>query len=293
MTFDPANPQPGLYEHVPAQTYHKLDHCCNSRLSLIQRSPAHLRHEIDNPRPVPKCVGLSDYFAFGQLVHCLVLEPETVADFFVEMPSFKTPRGGTAFKERDAWLAELSADVLPVQAETWQTAQTMAAAVRRHTKARTLLNSAKQRELTGLFADPWHGEPCKFRADAVCPRFGCLIDLKTTDDASEESFAKSIARYGYHRQGAFYLRGLADCGVPLEHFAVISVEKTPPHGVSVFQVDHDALQLGEEELIPLIDRYRQCRESGRWPSYQNDGAADIPFIDLPRFYYAATERSVG
>lgn len=63
-------PEVGIYEDVPADTYHAWDAASNSRLSHLLRSPAHCREAIDNPPdPTPAQI-------LGTAAHYCILEPD-------------------------------------------------------------------------------------------------------------------------------------------------------------------------------------------------------------------------
>lgn len=286
----------GIYRSMPAATYHEIDRCSNSRLNDLN-PPARLRYKLDNPA-APACpITLRDPLEFGGLLHTLVLDRVPWQDRrlpYEKMPPFKTERGGTSFKERDAWMAECgNHGVAPVHADAWDAAAMMAENINRNTKARALIKGAADFEQSVLFDDRWYGEACKMRADIVCPMYRVGVDLKTTEDASRNGFQRSISRYGYHRQAAFYLHGLAIAGISLDYFAFIVVEKSPPYAVAVYQLSHEAIQQGEEELRPLISRYQRCRHEGRWPDYQSDGEQGIETIDLPPWHYSQWENGAA
>jgi hypothetical protein len=287
---------------LPADRYHAIDRCSNSRLNLIARAPLHLRHELDNPRPAATCIKRSDALEFGGLLHAMAIECEgedlatELETRYQRMPSFRTAAGGTAFKEKTAWLETCaSMAATPVEADAWDAAAAMRKSLLANQMVRALLKATprEDRELTVLFEEPSFLEPCKMRIDLLCRQYRCVVDLKTTQDASIAAFQRSISAFGYHRQAGFYLQGLPAAGIGgIDYFYNIAIEKEPPHAVAVYQMVPEAIQQGEAELQPLISTYQACRLSGDWSGgyapRNHDPALPIP-INLPRWHYAQWE----
>lgn len=104
-----------------------------------------------------------------------------------------------------------------------------------------------------------------------------LWDLKTTSGLADAgTFGRS--QFGYDMQAAYYPRG-AECvrGEPPEGMRFCQIETKPPYGLKVFQFTPAALDDANEEIAEAIALWKQCRESGDWPSYPDDPE----WIDLP------------
>jgi hypothetical protein len=56
------------------------------------------------------------------------------------------------------------------------------------------------------------------------------------------------------------------------------VEKSPPFVTVCRKLDDAALRYGYLQAEKLIQQYRECAESGRWPGYSETG---YPVIALP------------
>ena len=83
---------------------------------------------------------------------------------------------------------------------------------------------------------------CRARPDALDPN-GLIVDLKTSQDASPDAFARTAATFKYHLQAAWYIDGLHAAGVTPEQtaFAFVVIEKTPPHSVGTYVLDAESL----------------------------------------------------
>jgi hypothetical protein len=276
---------PGIYSGIPFADYLAIKAVNSSALRLARKSMAHVKAALDGK------IGVETRATdFGRLVHTLTLEPATFENLYVVDPgaeAFRTAEGKvsknyrntTAFSE---W-AKTQAGREIVSPDDLQRARNAAAAVAANERARELLSTgleSAESEVTVVWDDD--GVLCKARVD----RLGrCIADLKTTADASE--FERSIGKYDYGIQAAFYQRGVkAATGEDLD-FAIVAVESEEPHGVK-------AAPLSRFELAPLHDvvsRYltdvRRCQLSDTWPGYESPDSWVIPAWSQERAAEAA------
>ncbi|KRC52146.1 hypothetical protein ASE16_03600 [Leifsonia sp. Root227] len=121
------------------------------------------------------------------------------------------------------------------------------------------------------------GVPVRARFDALSSD-GAAVDLKTTDDATPSGFAKSVAKWGYDVQEAWYddVHDAAT-GVPLGAFYFIVVEKSAPYEVAVHRLPELWVEMGRTKAAEARRIYRECVETGVWPGYDTD----VQFLDPP------------
>ncbi|EUA18446.1 gp60 domain protein [Mycobacterium xenopi 3993] len=118
-----------------------------------------------------------------------------------------------------------------------------------------------------------------------------LVDLKTCQSADPREFGRTAHNFGYHLQMAWYVTVARLLELdPNPVFVFVLVEKTPPHLVSVVELDSDAYQLGYRRMREAIDLFRTCRDWGSGPV--------TPTVKSSRFlcrsgYFAITRRSHG
>ncbi|MDT9105829.1 PD-(D/E)XK nuclease-like domain-containing protein, partial [Escherichia coli] len=149
-------------------------------------------------------------------------------------------------------------------------------AVMAHPAANALLTGAKYvTEHSAYAQDPETGELRRVRPDLW--RFdGIVGDVKTTDDASPEGFARSIATWGYDVQHPYYLDTLnlalqqqVDCSVKhptsARQFVFLVVEKKPPHAVAVYVLDAASVDLGRAKYRASLNTYAKCKRTGVGP----------------------------
>ncbi len=257
---------------VPASEYHKreLGVASNSVLKILrEKTPAHYRHWVDAP-PEPETPSL----AFGRAYHCRVLEPGIYRHFYAVAPDFGDMRSSINREKRDRWVSE-NPGVTLLSAADAQTIEDMHAALMSHRLAAGMMQAGHS-EVTMRWEDSETGVRCKARADWIDPG-NFVMDLKTTDDASPSGFAKSIAKYGYHIQGAHYRDGAVQCGEPTPAFLILAQEKSPPYLPAVYCVNVDAELAGYEQRNAGLRVMRDCLARNEWPGYP----AGISEIQLP------------
>lgn len=238
--------------------YHANSAVSKSDLDLINRSPAHYRYVKDNPGVQTAAMLL------GSVLHKLVLEPETFDAGYAVCPAVdrRTKAGKEVYQ---TFISSLHEGVEAITDDVYKTVQAMAAAVKSHPIAAKLLQCG-QAESSYFWEE--NGVECKCRPDYLRADIKCVIDLKTTQNASPESFVKSAYDYRYHVQAAWYLRGLRACGIDVENFIFIAVEKEPPYTVCVYTADELMIKLGNSEAEENLGVLCECMRSDNWFGYE-------------------------
>lgn len=273
--------EPGVIDGMPDDVYHR-DPVPGGSLSssgarkLLATSPARYDHERRNPPPS------TDRFDLGKAFHQLVLGGG--ADIHViDAPDWRSRDA------RDQKAAAYAAGLTPLLAADHQRAQDMADAVRAHPIAGPLFDPVTGKAEQSLF---WIDQPtgawCRARYDFLRHRAGrgrlVIPDLKSTDAADLDSVTKSIGRYGYHQQAAFY----SDAAIHLDlaaddtdiAFLLVFVEKAPPHAIRIVQVDPDDIAAGRRRNRQALEVFAECQATGHWPGYPTD----IELVSLPPYH---------
>jgi len=174
--------------------YHAHPAVSKSDLDLVNRSPAYYRYVKENPREQTAAL------IFGSVVHKLVLEPEKFDEEYAVAPLVdrRTKKGKEDWCE---FVAGLNGETV-IDSSVYESARLAAASVMKHPIAARLLQGG-QAETSWLWEE--NGVQCKCRPDYLRTDIKCVIDLKTTLNASPDSFTKSAYDYRYHVQAAWYL----------------------------------------------------------------------------------------
>lgn len=263
---------PGLHYNIPAKDYHA--DCCHvpSLSSTIARKilseslvHAHLAH--------PKLGGAdkqqTDAFALGGIVHSL-MDDNPEKDW--ELGPFDSYKSGEARAWRDR--TSLSGKS-PVLERDLVEARPIVDAL----KSKVHLPECKS-EVTAIWqeGDVW----CRARFDKLSLGLRNFWDWKTSSsDMSDRGIIKTIVKYGYHIQVAFYKRGLSACtGLPLKdlHAVLVFVSVNAPHTVRRVKLTEFFLQKGQKECDKAIALWGEALKTGKWTDPREDEVfeADAP-----------------
>lgn len=267
--------QSDILHDLSNHDYHAHPAIGKSGLDLMARSPAHFRYQAAK-EPTRN-------MTIGTATHMAILEPDRFAAEFVTLPD-GVDRRSSAYKEA---AAARGADNVLTRSEA-DRIDGMAAAVRANKWAVELL-AAGRPEVSVFADDPVTGVRCKVRPDFLTAG-GVIVDLKTTADASDEGFGKSVANYRYHVQAAYYAdvyRWATGEGAPPFRFLV--VESDLPHGCTIMTLPDDVTEYGRRLYRRDLNLYAACLENNEWP-----GIPGIPHtLPLPPWFVAEMDNFIG
>lgn len=174
--------------------------------------------------------------------------------------------------------------------EVWDQLHAMRDAVHNHPAAHALLTSVPgEAEKSVYWIDPTTGVLCRCRPDWWRDDY-VLVDVKTTDDASPEGFAKSMANWRYDVQAPYYMDGVKlATGRDVKAFVFIAVEKKPPYAVGVYVLDSASLELGRAQYQHDLRVYAECLANDNWPGYGDK----IQTINMPAWHANKNAHLIG
>lgn len=238
-------------------TEYRAHPACNfSSLKYLLKSPAHYQAALNEPRTETPAMLL------GTLTHSVALEGKELRDIATIKPT------GMRLNTKDgkAWLESQNPNLLVIGEDEAMDIAGMAASIQANPHARHALSQCQHRETPVL--STIHGVDCKALLDAhgTDGVEWCIVDLKTTDDASPEAFARKVANLHYDMQAALYCAALsrAEQIESRPYWLWIAVEKTPPYACAVYS-DTQWIESGELKMERVLQSWRECTESGEWP----------------------------
>ena len=264
--------EPGIYSGLSNADYHAGPGISKSGLDLIARSPLHYWDAYINPSR-PQRVE-TPAMAFGTAVHTAILEPHDFARWIVmDKVDGRTTAGKAAKAEAEARAA---AEGVPmIDSATLATIKRIATQVEDHPMIGHILDTGVP-ELSVYWVDEDTGVFCRCRPDWLGAN--CVLDLKTTEDASPQAFMNSAYTYRYWVQASFYMDGLAANGLNMFEFIFAAIEKSSPHAVMAYPAGDALIAAGRREYKRLLRTYADCLAGGDWPGY-----AGVWELALPRW----------
>lgn len=224
----------GVWAGIPNDVYHRLPQASSSQLRRLERSAAHMMAPSEQTQAM----------AFGSAVHAAVLEPDLFArQYYIKDWDGRT-KEGKARSEAVAHMTEL-------RPSEWDAVQGIVEALKADPNASKYLYGAE-----GLPELSMVGRGMRSRFDRYLTRHSIGVDLKTTQDARPEAFARDAAKYGYHMQAYHYMRThAAATGTPLKAFVFVAVEKTYPHGIGIYYFGPQTMLVAEEKHADLLTKF--------------------------------------
>jgi len=264
----------GLFRDIPEEIYHDPRCPGFSRSDLIQvnRSFEHYLCSKENKESSPAQ-------EFGTAFHSLILEPELFdennysEDEIPKMEVLKFGRTKAEQLKKEQWENDIYKPWMDQvlepwfkknmhkkmwKSKDWENLHKMKEAFYKNEICRKLIKSS-EKELTIFWKDPSTGILLKARPDLFSVQFNCIVDLKSTQDASENAFRRTVKMYEYNFQAAFYLEAAhRTIGKFINDFIFIAIEKTPPYGLALYTLNELEIRMSKEkvgESIKKLDYY--------------------------------------
>jgi AraC-like DNA-binding protein len=219
---------------------------------------------MNHPKPS------SPALVIGSGFHTATLEPEKLDDEFAVKPSEIDGQGPRTKHYKESfelmqksepdkqWLAPADYDLILEMAGS-----ALDNPVLRHYMA----DIDKVVEGTGYFE--MEGAKCKVRPDLYIPGAGVVIDLKSTQDASNRGFTKSVRQFGYLFQACWYMHALRLLGEKPKQFVFIAVEKTAPYATAAYTIKESDINKQFSNMERACQLWAACQSSGIWPGYSD------------------------
>lgn len=280
---------PGVHADYPEDEYHRHRALSYSgaKLLLPPSCPALFRWVMDHGRPPKR------EFDLGHAAHAEVLgvgaEIEILQTDIKKATKTAPAVIGDATNRRSGYTQDHEKEIrktgkVPLLREEYDRVLEMAAAIRAHRTASALFNPDHGQPEVSLF---WHDDEYdvdrRSRLDWLPnPRNGRLLvpDLKSTNSAAPEKFARSVFDFSYDLQAEFYTDGIRALDIAEDvAFLFVAIERTPPYLITVSQLDEDARRIGRAKTDRALATYAECVATDTWPSY----SSGVELISPPRW----------
>ena len=124
---------------------------------------------------------------------------------------------------------------------------------------------------------------CKCRPDMLCPPLKepnsdnkiVIVDYKTTVSCEPFAFNKSVKKYGYDMQAAWYRRGLLMAGYDVEDFVFIAQEKVHPYASKVFRITKEQIDFGWTMMESYLSDYKEYQKGKPLSIYNSPNVVDL------------------
>ena len=227
--------------------------------------------------------GESKSLKFGTLAHLMVLEPKRFRECFLLQPDFGDQRSSTNREKKNKWLYDLPKNKIPINEKDLVRLTAIAENISKHPSARAMLEKGIS-EVSVFVRCPKTGLKLRIRVDWLVESLLDFIDFKTTTDAREEPFAKSIDKFGYDVQMSFYeyvLLLMFEKEIPP---TLLAAESKRPHSIAVYPVGMLTRDIGLQLVMQGLNGIKKCIDEDRWPSIQDEARViEVPDYKLRKW----------
>lgn len=269
--------QLGMVPDLTNQQYHEAPGDSSSTIKAVgEKSLLHFWY--GNVRPDREPEPESEDLIFGTAIHTSVLEPHLFEGAYLKSMKWdrRTKDGKAGYADFLEQCKEKGA--IGLHPDQYEACLRIRDRIHAHPIARGFLTGGAA-EQSFFSIDPETGGLKKCRPDYLA---GACIDLKSTTDASEESFGRDIGNMGYDVSAAWYIDVLTECyGYPPEHFVWLAAEKTPPYAIGIHFATPEQIAAGRAYARRHYLRLLNARKTNRWPDYGEEFGA-IP-ANIPRY----------
>jgi exodeoxyribonuclease VIII len=266
--------------------YYSIDAVSQTHLKYLLKSPHHLYMqkllELEGKTQDNQAIFL------GEAIHTYVFEPEVFTKKYISVPKLdrRTQKGKAEWIK----LQEQYPNCIFINEEDLALCKNIASSLESKHIVKKYKSLQGHAEYPLFWKDEITSLDCKAKLDYFIEpsedfKNGIIIDLKTTLDASEESFIKTIFNYRYDFQMTFYCHAVKTIYKTADYptFIFIAVEKTPPYEANFFSFskpDQDILiELNLEKIRELLEIYKECKNNNIWKGYPDK----IQILTLPQW----------
>jgi exodeoxyribonuclease VIII len=256
-----------IYKDIPNEDYHAGVGISSSYIRRFGQSQLHAIEHKQESSPALK---------FGTAAHALIVEGQEAFDKEVRVltgsPYTK------AYKEEKAEYEEQGFIVL--KEDDMNLIQSM--------KDNMVYEGNAYLNAKGKVAEAsiyWYEEDvlCKCRPDMLCPPLKepnsdnkiVIIDYKTTISCEPFAFNKSVKKYGYDMQAAWYRRGLIMAGYDVDDFVFIAQEKVHPYASKIFRITKEQMDFGWTMMESYLHDYKEYQKGKPLSIYNSPNVVDL------------------
>lgn len=242
-------------ENLAFEEYLKADGISKSGLQIIlDKSPLHFITRVNEPKE-------SQALKIGTLIHTSILEPENIDKNYAVLTEKIDARTKVGKEKKEQFEKENQGKII-LTIDEFLISQEIKKRISENKFVKSMMKNGKSE--VSMFWDN-DGTQLKGRADFLTDNL--ILDVKTTQDASEKVFTRSIYKYKYHMQAAMYVDGYKAITGREIPFVILAIEKEPPFDFALYLMDDSFIDHGRILYNEALNIYKSCVETGVWHGY--------------------------
>ena len=256
-----------IYKDIPNEDYHAGVGISSSYIRRFGQSQVHAVNYKSESTPTLK---------FGTAAHALIVEGREAFDKEVRVmegsPYTKAYKEEKAEHEEQGFIVLKETDLEVIEGM----------------RANMVYEGNAYLNAKGKLAEAsvyWYEDDilCKCRPDMMCPPLNepnsdnrmVVVDYKTTISCKPYAFNKSVKKYGYDMQAAWYRRGIQMAGYDVDEFVFIAQEKVQPYASKVFRITKEQMDYGWNMMEGYLEEYKEYQKGKPLTIYNSPNVVDL------------------
>lgn len=245
-----------IIENLCFDDYLKTEGVSKSGLQVIlEKSPLHFITKKNEQQKESAALKM------GTLIHTSILEPENIDKNYAVLTEKLDARTKMGKEKKELFEKENEGKIV-LTLDEFLISQEIKKRIASNAFVKSMMKNGKSE--MSMFWE-YKDTQLKGRADFITENL--ILDVKTTQDASEKVFTRSIYKYKYHMQAAMYVDGYEAVTGNKIPFVILAIEKEPPFDFSLFLMDDAFLDHGRILYNEALNIYKSCVDTGIWHGY--------------------------
>lgn len=288
----------GIYRDIDIDDYHANNtHYSSTQLKKVKKSLSHFKHYQETEHEK------KDYFDFGNAFELALLDPEVfkkevaikqteywVALALQEKPELSKPKASKKYRELEADFMRINKDkyiINDVGPQSFETIELMLSSCYKDSVIQKLIKNTDN-QISLFWTDPETGLQLKTRPDVCKISKNVIVDVKTIEDGSPDSFYRQMANLDYPMQGCLQIKGAVESGLmpTVDLYIWLVVEKKPPYNATMYEFSPKDQEYCMDELEYTISRLKKGIDEDKFPGYSDraDNVHGIITAEIPLWY---------
>lgn len=253
-------PEVGIHYNVPFREYLAWDAMSQSILREILNSPLDFLWRLKNPPEITREMILGN-----------ALDNYVYDRRFFNNNYWITKKVSTRDRKYKELVRKYGKEFVIFMSEL-HACEVLVKRIRQHKLASKLFTDESRVQMCLVWRDEETGLLCKGRPDMFTPGLKAFFDLKSASrNTHPRKWGPHLLSCGYHFQAAWYLWLGRSLGLELDGFNHLVYETVPPHKLTNYPLTKEMLELGEDERVEALRRYKKCVDEKCFHGYEEDG----------------------
>lgn len=263
--------KPGIYHGMSFDEYAAIDAINASAIKAGLESMHEMKRCIDKKSDEPTAA-----MKFGTDAHCAILEPDRFAAEYkigkkcgaTKADGEPCTNPGNCIRDDGEWFCGVHKKGNCVAPEKFVTAgeYEIITGLIDSLRASSLLPHLQQDTHTEVVVvSEFEGFPIKCRLDALSGDMRLISDLKTIKKCDPRNCRNAIGERGHHVSIFLYAHAIQSHTGVLPDFLMVFGEKSPTASTLGFMADEDDFQIGRNDCVEVLDKWRSAQRSGEYP----------------------------